>query len=101
MLKDMFTNITTKAKDKLQKTAQTVYEKASPEVQKQLDKIISAKVDDVCDIAFAVAGVVIVGCFVLKSVDNSSKTSTDIVPTITNNFDEINITYNYFMKGDK
>lgn len=88
---------------KMKKKLETAYEKASPKVKKEIQKFVESKMVDTVAIASKVARIIIISAFVFKAVNYPSgaeSTAEDIARVINTYYNRVNITYNYYSKGE-
>lgn len=96
-------NMSKKVSKTAQKKAKELYDAASPKVQKEIDKIIATKTEDLAKNALKIGGIAMMIIFVIKGINSSEsveETAETLGRVINIHYDEVNITYNYYSKED-
>ena len=99
-----FNKVKTQLSEKVRLKASEMYEKASPKVQKEIDKVIATKAEDLIKAGTKVLGIGMIIIFAIRAVNSPSESIKEIAETanrvINVHYDEVNITYNYYSKED-
>lgn len=98
-------NMSEKVSNAAQKKAKEIYDSASPKVQKEIDKIITAKTEDLVKTGTTILGISMIIIFAIRAVNSSSseelEETTSSTPRIINTYyNRVNITNNYYSKED-
>lgn len=102
-MSSVFSNIGAKISNKVKIKAQKLYEKASPKVQKEIQKIISTKTTDMLAVGAKVISYSLIIFLILKVLNSPSEAieeAGEFVREINTYYNRVNITHNYYLKGE-
>lgn len=95
----------TQVSEKVQKKGKELYDKASPKVQKEIDKIIATKSEDLIKTGTTIIGIGMIIIFAIRAVNSSfseelEETTSSSARVINTYYNRVNITNNYYSKEE-